>query len=118
GDTINAIKTGAKLGIGKSGQQFAGLLVTESDVHTLGLETAQGLLLTTAFYWDQNLKTRLWSKRFYEKQKRMPTMGQAGVYASVLHYLKTVGALQSDDATRVIAKTKEMATNDPLFGRG
>ncbi len=118
GDTINAIKTGAKLGIGKSGQQFAGLLVTESDVHTLGLETAQGLLLTTAFYWDQNPKTRLWSKRFYEKQKRMPTMGQAGVYASVLHYLKAVEALQSDDGTRVIAKMKEMATNDPLFGSG
>jgi branched-chain amino acid transport system substrate-binding protein len=118
GDTINAIKIGSELGVGKSGRQFAGLLVTESDVHTVGLEKAQGMLLTTAFYWDLNPKTRVWSRRFMADQKRMPTMGQAGVYSAVLHYLKSVEALQSDDGTRVIAKMKQMQTYDPLFGYG
>jgi branched-chain amino acid transport system substrate-binding protein len=118
-DTINAIKQGAEFGVGRGGQQFAGLLVFISDVHALSLEKAQGLILTEAFYWDLNDKTRAWSKRFAEKlHGAMPTMVQAGVYSAVLHYLKAVEALRSDDGTKVIAKMKEMPTDDPLFGQG
>src|SRR5437899_5246273 len=118
-DTTNAIKQGAEFGIVKGGQQFAGLLVFISDVHALSLEKANGLVLTEAFYWDLNDKTRAWSKRFAEKQHgAMPTMVQAGVYSAVLHYLKAVEALKSDDGTKVIAKMKEMPTDDPLFGKG
>ena len=106
-DTTNAIKQGAEFGIVKGGQQFAGLLVFISDVHALSLEKANGLVLTEAFYWDLNDKTRAWSKRFAEKQHgAMPTMVQAGVYSAVLHYLKAVEALKSDDGTKVIAKMK------------
>ena len=118
-DTTNAIKQGAEFGIVKGGQQFAGLLVFISDVHALSLEKANGLVLTEAFYWDLNDKTRAWSKRFAEKQHgAVPTMVQAGVYSAVLHYLKAVEALKSDDGTKVIAKMKEMPTDDPLFGKG
>jgi len=118
-DTTNAIKQGAEFGIVKGGQQFAGLLVFISDVHALSLEKANGLVLTEAFYWDLNDKTRAWSKRFAEKQHgAMPTMVQAGVYSAVLHYLKEGEALKSDDGTKVIAKMKEMPTDDPLFGKG
>jgi len=118
-DTINAIKQGAEFGIGRGGQQFAGLLVFISDVHALGLEKAQGLVLTEAFYWDLNDRTRAWSKRFAERHHgAMPTMVQAGVYSAVLHYLKAVEALKSDDGTKVIAKMKELPTDDPLFGKG
>jgi branched-chain amino acid transport system substrate-binding protein len=118
-DTINAIKQGAEFGIGRGGQQFAGLLVFLSDVHALSLDKAQGLILTEAFYWDLNDATRGWSKRFAEKHHgAMPTMVQAGVYSAVLHYLKAVEALRSDDGTKVIAKMKEMPTDDPLFGKG
>ena len=118
-DTTNAIKQGAEFGIVKGGQRFAGLLVFISDVHALSLEKANGLVLTEAFYWDLNDKTRAWSKRFAEKQHgAMPTMVQAGVYSAVLHYLKAVEALKSDDGTKVIAKMKEMPTDDPLFGKG
>jgi len=118
-DTTNAIKQGAEFGIVKGGQQFAGLLVFISDVHALSLEKANGLVLTEAFYWDLNDKTRAWSKRFAEKQHgAMPTMVQAGVYSAVLHYLKAVEALKSDDGTKVIAKMKELPTDDPLFGKG
>jgi branched-chain amino acid transport system substrate-binding protein len=118
-DTINAIKQGVEFGIGRGGQQFAGLLVFLSDVHALSLDKAQGLILTEAFYWDLNDATRAWSKRFAEKHHgAMPTMVQAGVYSAVLHYLKAVEALRSDDGTKVIAKMKEMPTDDPLFGKG
>jgi len=118
-DTINAIKQGAEFGIVKGGQQFAGLLVFISDVHALSLEKAAGLILTESFYWDLNDKTRAWSKRFAERHHgAMPTMVQAGVYSAVLHYLKAVEALKSDDGTKVIAKMKEMPTDDPLFGKG
>ncbi len=118
-DTTNAIKQGAEFGIVKGGQQFAGLLVFLTDVHALGLEKAQGLILTEAFYWDLNEQTRAWSKRFAERHHgAMPTMVQAGVYSAVLHYLKAVDALKSDDGTKVIAKMKEMPTDDPLFGKG
>ena len=119
-DTINAIKQGAEFGIVKSGQQFAGLLVFLTDVHSLGLNTAQGLLLTESFYWDLNDQTRGFSKRFAKLHKgAMPTMGQAGVYSAVLHYLKAVEALKSDaPGDKVVAKMKELPTEDPVFGKG
>ncbi|MCZ7564414.1 MAG: ABC transporter substrate-binding protein [Burkholderiales bacterium] len=118
-DTTNAIKQGAEFGITSGGQQFAGLLVFLTDVHALGLDKAQGLLLTEAFYWDLNDQTRAWSKRFAQGHKgAMPTMVQAGVYSAVLHYLKSVEALKSDDGPKVIAKMKEMPTDDPIFGKG
>jgi branched-chain amino acid transport system substrate-binding protein len=118
-DTTNAIKQGAEFGIGRGGQQFAGLLVFLTDVHALGLEKAQGLLLTEAFYWDLNDQTRAWSTRFAERHRgAKPTMAQAGVYSSVLHYLKAVEALKSDEGPKVIAKMKEMPTDDPAFGKG
>jgi branched-chain amino acid transport system substrate-binding protein len=119
GDTTNAIKQGAEFGIVKGGQNFAGLLVFLTDVHALGLEKAQGLLFTETFYWDMNDKTRAFAKRFAERNRGIhPTMIHAGVYAGVSHYLKAVEALKSDDGTNVIAKMKEMPTDDPLFGKG
>jgi branched-chain amino acid transport system substrate-binding protein len=117
-DTTNAIKQGAEFGIAKGGQQFAGLLVFITDVHALGLDKAQGLMFTESFYWDLNDKTRAWSQRFFERQKRMPSMAQAGVYSAVLHYLKAVEALKSDEGSKVVAKMKSMPTDDPLFGKG
>ncbi len=120
GDTINSVKQAAEFGIVKGGQSIAGLLVFISDVRSLGLNVAQGLVLTESFYWDNNDSTRAWSKRFAEKAGgKMPSMVQAGVYAGVLHYLKTVEALKSkDDGAKVIAKMKEIPTDDPLFGKG
>jgi branched-chain amino acid transport system substrate-binding protein len=119
GDTTNAIKQAAEFGIVKGGQSLAGLLVFITDVHALGLQTAQGLIFTEAFYWDMNDKTRAFSKRFAELDRDIhPTMIHAGVYAAVLHYLKAVEALKSDDGTKVIAKMKETPTDDPLFGKG
>ena len=119
GDTTNAIKQAAEFGIVKGGQNLAGLLVFITDVHALGLPTAQGLIFTEAFYWDLNDKTRAFAKRFAELDRGIhPTMIHAGVYAATLHYLKAVEALKSDDGTKVIAKMKEMPTDDPLFGKG
>jgi branched-chain amino acid transport system substrate-binding protein len=119
GDTINAIKQASEFGLTQGGQKLAGLLVFLSDVHALGLQAAQGLLLTEAFYWDLNDGTRAWSKRFAANfGGKMPTMVHAGVYASVLHYLKAIDALKSKDATAVLAKMKAMPTDDPLFGHG
>jgi len=120
GDTINSIKAASEFGIVKGGQKLAGLLVFINDVHALGLPTAQGLNLTESFYWDRDDKTRAWSKRFAERSKgREPSMVQAGVYSSVLHYLKAVQKLKSDaDGTAVVAKMKELPTDDPLFGKG
>ncbi len=119
-DTINALKQGAEFGIVKGGQQFAGLLVFLTDVHSLGLAISQGLLLTESFYWDLNDQTRAFSRRFAKLHKgAMPTMGQAGVYSSVLHYLKAVEALKSDaEGNKVVAKMKELPTDDPVFGKG
>jgi branched-chain amino acid transport system substrate-binding protein len=119
GDTINSIKQAAEFGIVKGGQNLAGLLVFLSDVHGLGLDKAQGLILTTTFYWDMNDQTRAWSKRFAAANGgKYPTMVQAGVYAGTLHYLKAVAALKSDEGAKVVAKMKEMPTDDPLFGKG
>jgi branched-chain amino acid transport system substrate-binding protein len=119
GDTINSIKQASEFGIVKGGQNLAGLLVFLSDVHGLGLEKAQGLILTNTFYWDLNDSTRAWTKRFVALNGgKYPTMVQAGVYAGVLHYLKAVAALKSDDGAKVVAKMKELPTDDPLFGKG
>jgi branched-chain amino acid transport system substrate-binding protein len=119
-DTISAIKQGAEFGIVKGGQQFAGLLVFLTDVHAIGLDKAQGLLLTESFYWDLNDQTRNFSRRFAKLHKgAMPTMGQVGVYSAVLHYLKAVEALKSDaDGSKVVAKMKELPTDDVVFGKG
>ena len=120
GDTINSIKSAAEFGIVKSGQKLAGLLVFISDIHALGLQNAQKLLLTESFYWDRDDKTRAWSKRFSAKMNgREPTMVHAGVYSAVTHYLKAVGKLKSDgDGKAVVAKMKELPTEDPVFGKG
>jgi len=118
-DTTNAIKQAAEFGIVKGGQNLAGLLVFITDVHALGLQTAQGLIFTEAFYWDMNDKTRAFAKRFAERDRGIhPTMIHAGVYSAVFHYLKAVEALKTDDGTKVIAKMKETPTDDPLFGKG
>ena len=120
GDTINSIKAASEFGIVQGGQKLAGLLVFISDVHSLGLKAANGLQLTSAFYWDHDEKTRAWAKKFAARHGgKMPTMVQAGVYAGVLHYLKAVQALKSkDDGKAVVAKMKELPTDDPLFGKG
>src|SRR6267142_2699458 len=119
GDTTNTIKQGAEFGVVKGGQNLAGLLVFITDVHALGLPTAQGLIMTETFYWDQNDKTRAFAKRFSALDRGIhPTMIHAGVYSAVTHYLKAVEALKSDDGTKVIAKMKETPTDDPLFGKG
>ena len=120
GDTTNSIKQGAEFGIVRGGQNFAGLLVFLTDVHALGLPTAQGLIFTETFYWDMNDRTRAFAKRFAERNRGIhPTMIHAGVYAGVTHYLKAVEALKTDEGAKVIAKMKELPTDDaPLFGKG
>ncbi|MBI2959259.1 MAG: ABC transporter substrate-binding protein [Betaproteobacteria bacterium] len=119
GDTINSIKQGAEFGVVKGGQNFAGLLVFITDVHGLGLDKAQGLIFTETFYWDMNDQTRAFAKRFASRDKGIhPTMIHAGVYSGVLHYLKAVEALKSDDGEKVIARMKATPTDDPLFGKG
>lgn len=114
---INAVKSAHEFDLAGGGQRVAGLLVWITDVHSLGLRTAQGMLLTTAFYWDHDDKTRAFAKRFYERLKRMPNMGDAGDYSSTLHYLKAVQAAGTDEAGAVMAKMKEMPVND-LFATG
>jgi len=119
GDTTNSIKQAAEFGIVKGGQNLAGMLVFLTDIHSLGLPTAQGLIFTETFYWDQNDQTRAFAKRFAALDKGIhPTMIHAGVYSAVSHYLKALEALKSDDGTKVIAKMKETPTDDPLFGKG
>ena len=112
GDTTNAIKQAAEFGIVKGGQQLAGMLVFITDIHALGLEKAQGMLLTTAFYWDMNDETRKWSERFKAKIGRMPTMVQAGVYSTVAHYLKAAQAVGTDESEPVMKKMRETPVND------
>ncbi len=119
GDTINSIKQASEFGIVKSGQNLAGLLVFLTDVHGLGLDKAQGLIFTETYYWDLNDQTRAFNKRFAALNGgKYSTMVHAGVYAGTLHYLKAVAALKSDDGTKVVAKMKELPTDDPLFGKG
>ncbi len=119
GDTINSIKQAGEFGIVAGGQKLAGLLVFITDVNALGLQTAQGLVLTESFYWDRDEGTRAWSQRFAKAHNgNMPSMVQAGVYSAVLHYLKAVAATKSKDTATVLAKMKELPTDDPLFGKG
>jgi branched-chain amino acid transport system substrate-binding protein len=121
GDTTNAIKQAAEFGIVSGGQKLAALLMFITDVHALGLNVAQGLNFTETFYWDMNDDTRAFTKRFNERHKKSPpTMVHAGVYSSVLHYLKALEALGGNphDGAKVVAKMKEMPTDDPLFGKG
>src|SRR5579864_3007569 len=120
GDTINSIKQGAEFAITAGGQHFAGLLVFITDVQALGLKTAQGLVLTETWYWDMTDANRAWTKRWQaERPGKFPSMVQAGVYSATLHYLKAVAALKSAaDGKVVVAKMKEMPTDDPLFGKG
>ncbi len=115
-DTINAIKQAHEFGLTEMGQQLAGLTVFISDVHALGVETAQGLLLTTAFYWDFDATTRVFSERFFERIGAMPTQAQAGVYSSVLHYLRSVQAAGSDDGPTVAAAMRGLPVDD-MFAR-
>ena len=113
GDTINSVKQANEFGITKGGQQLAGLLVFDTDIDSIGLQIAQGMFLTTGFYWDYNDDTRKWSKRFGERFKgKMPTMVQAGVYSQVTHYLKAVAAAGTDDADTVMKKMRETPIND------
>jgi len=120
GDTINAIKQGAEFGIAAGGQHFAALLFYIGDVEALGLKVAQGLVLTETFYWDANDSTRAWSKRWQaERPGKFPNMNQAGDYSATLHYLKAIAALKSTaDGKAVVAKMKEMPTDDAVFGKG
>jgi branched-chain amino acid transport system substrate-binding protein len=120
GDTINSIKQASEFGIVKGGQNLAGLLVFLTDIKALGLNTAQGLIFTETFYWDRDDASRAFAKRFSAQAPRgnYPTMIHAGVYSSVLHYLKAVEAAKTDDGTKVIAQMKAMPTDDPLFGKG
>ncbi len=122
GDTTNAIKQAAEFGIVQSGQKLASLLLFINDVHALGLKVANGLQMTESFYWDLNDDTRGFSKRFAARSKNnvMPSMVQAGDYSAVTHYLKALVALGGNphDGAKVVAKMKEMPTDDPIFGKG
>jgi branched-chain amino acid transport system substrate-binding protein len=119
-DAERAITQGAEFGITAGGQKFAGLLVYITDVNALGLKIAQGLVLTETWYWDMTEANRAFTKRWRDEQPgKFPNMSQAGVYSAVTHYLKAVAALKADsDGAAVVAKMKEMPTDDPLFGKG
>ncbi len=112
GDTVNAIKQAAEFGITKGGQKMSPLLAFVTDIDSIGLDTAQGLLLAEAFYWDLNDETRAFSKRFMERMHRPPTSAQAGVYSSVMHYLKAVKAAGTTDSAAVMKIMKATPIND------
>ena len=118
GDTINSIKQAGEFGIVEGGQKLAGLLVFITDIHSLGLQAAHGLQLTEAFYWDQNDATRAWSKRFFDKIGREPSMVQAGVYGAVTHYLNAIKATNSDDGLTVVKQMKATPVNDFMTKNG
>ena len=115
-DNTNAIKLAGEFGVFQGGQQLAGLLVVITDIHALGLQAAQGLILTTSFYWDMDEKTREWSKRFFAKQNRMPTMWQAGVYSSVMDYLKAIEKIGTDEPLKVAEQMRARPVED-FFSR-
>ena len=117
GDTINSIKAASEFGINKK-QTLAGLLVFITDIHALGLQATQGMYVASGFYWDMNDETRKWSKAFYAKANKMPTMVQAGVYSSTLEYLRAVQAAGTDDSDAVMKKLKEMKLNDVFVKNG
>jgi branched-chain amino acid transport system substrate-binding protein len=111
-DTQNSIKQAAEFGIVRGGQKLAGLLVFINDVNSLGLDVAQGMLLTTAFYWDRNDMSRAWAERYYQRMNRMPNMTQAGIYSSTTHYLKAVAAAGTDETNAVMNKMRTTPIND------
>ncbi|WP_109433485.1 ABC transporter substrate-binding protein [Bordetella petrii] len=111
-DTQNSVRQASEFGITQGGQALATLLVFLHDIKGMGLQAAQGLQFTTGFYWDRNDETRKWSQRYFERQKAMPSMVQAGAYSATLHYLNAVQAVGSDDADAVAAKMKETPIND------
>jgi branched-chain amino acid transport system substrate-binding protein len=117
GDTVNSIKTANEFGITKT-QKIAGLLVFINDVHSLGLDVAKGMLLTESFYWDMNNETRAWSRRYFERMKKMPNMIQAGTYSSILHYLRSVQATGTDETAAVMARMKSTPINDVFVKNG
>lgn len=117
GDTINSVKAANEFGLTKN-QSLAGLLLFITDIHSLGLKTAQGMMLTAAWYWDLNDETRKFGRRFFEKVKRMPSFDQAGVYSAVLTYLKAVQAAGTDDADKVMAELKKTRINDMFVKNG
>jgi len=118
GDTINAIKQAGEFGIVAGGQNLAAIVMFISDVHSLGLKLAQGLIITEAYYWDLNDKTRAFGKRFLERVKRMPTMNQAATYSATLHYLKAVQAAGTRDTKVVMAKMRELPVKDAFTDNG
>jgi branched-chain amino acid transport system substrate-binding protein len=118
GDTINAIKQAGEFGIVAGGQNLAAIVMFISDVHSLGLKQAQGLIVTEAYYWDLNDKTRAFGKRFMERVKRMPTMNQAATYSATLHYLKAVQAAGTRDTKTVMAKMRELPVKDAFTDNG
>jgi branched-chain amino acid transport system substrate-binding protein len=116
GDTINSIKAANEFGITKT-MKLAGLLVFINDIHSLGLKTTQGMYLTDSWYWNRDAETRAWSRKFFEKFKRMPSSIQAGDYSAALNYLQAVKAINSDDADKVLAKMRATKIND-VFAKG
>lgn len=118
GDLINSVKQAKEFGLTQSGMTLAGLLVFISDVHSLGLDTTQGMYLTEGFYWDLDDKSRAWSKGFMDKQKKAPTSVQAGVYSSIYNYLKAVEATGTDDPAAVMQHLRSMTINDPVIRNG
>ncbi|MBR1178558.1 ABC transporter substrate-binding protein [Bradyrhizobium sp. KB893862 SZCCT0404] len=118
GDTINAIKQAGEFGIVAGGQNLAAIVMFISDVHSLGLKLAQGLIITEAYYWDLNDKTRAFGKRFMERVRRMPTMNQAATYSATLHYLKAVQAAGTKDTKTVMAKMRELPVKDAFTDNG
>ncbi|MGX7745214.1 ABC transporter substrate-binding protein [Rhodopseudomonas parapalustris] len=118
GDTINTIKQAAEFGIVAGGQKLAGIVMFISDIHSLGLKMANGLIITEAYYWDLNDRTRAFGKKFYERTKRMPTMNQAATYSATLHYLKAVKAANSKDTKTVLAKMRELPVRDAFTDNG
>jgi branched-chain amino acid transport system substrate-binding protein len=115
-NNVNEVKLGGEFGIFQGGQQMAALLMLINDVHALGLKAAQGLLLTTSFYWDMDEKTREWSKRFFARNNKMPSMWQAGVYSSVMHYLNAVKAAGTDEPLKVAEQMRRVPVED-FFSR-
>jgi branched-chain amino acid transport system substrate-binding protein len=114
-DTMSSIKQAAEFGVTPK-QSLAGLLMFITDIHALGLKATQNMYLTEAFYWDRNEETRTWSKRYFDRMKKMPTMIQAGMYSAVSHYLQAVKAINSDDTQKVMAQMKKTPVND-FFAR-
>ena len=111
GDMVNAVKQANEFGLTKK-QSMVALLIFISDVHSMQLQAAQGLKFVTAFYWDRDDDSRAWSKRFFDKQGRMPTMAQASIYSAVRHYIKAIAAAGTDEARAVMVKMRELPVND------